>query len=171
VDTVVDLRVDDHPEPIRELRRLLGIHQRWHALRRASRFYRSKEWSKGIEVLTQALAKHPDDATILYDLACYESLAGRLDDAMRHLARSLALEPGHVPMAQRDGDLDPLRGARTSARPWVHPRPTERGSCRMRLFCRVGGTVRPNGAARRAVRPGPPGPRLGHPTSSSGVAS
>jgi uncharacterized Ntn-hydrolase superfamily protein len=116
VDKVVDLRVDDSPEPIKELRRLLGIHQRWDALRRASRHYQAKEWAKGIDVLTSALAKYPDDATILYDLACYESLGGRLDDAMKHLARSLQLEPGHVPMAQRDSDLDPLREREDFAR-------------------------------------------------------
>ena len=39
IDRVCDLRVDDHPEPIAELRRLLGIHLRWDALRRAGGHY------------------------------------------------------------------------------------------------------------------------------------
>jgi uncharacterized Ntn-hydrolase superfamily protein len=35
VDRICDLRVDDHPEPIVELRRLLTVWRRWHAERSA----------------------------------------------------------------------------------------------------------------------------------------
>ena len=30
LDRVVDLRVEDHPEPVNELRRLLAIHREYH---------------------------------------------------------------------------------------------------------------------------------------------
>src|SRR5262249_40322284 len=36
LDRVCDLRVDDHPQPIAELQRLLDIHLRFEAVRRAS---------------------------------------------------------------------------------------------------------------------------------------
>ncbi len=108
LDRVVDLRVDDNPEPIRELRRLLGIQQRWDALRRASKFYQDKDYARGAELLTAALAKYPDDPIILYDLACYESLAGRRDAALAHLRRSLEREPKNREMAKGDRDFAPL---------------------------------------------------------------
>jgi hypothetical protein len=60
-------------------------------------------------VLAQGLARYPGDATILYDLACYESLAGRLDDALAHARRALELDESLRPLAVGDPDLDPLR--------------------------------------------------------------
>jgi uncharacterized Ntn-hydrolase superfamily protein len=109
IDRVVDLRVDDHPEPILELRRLWEIQQRWDALRRASGFYRALDYDSGIRILEEAAARYPDDATILYDLACYESLAGRHEAAVGHVRRAIELEPGYREAAAVDEDFATLR--------------------------------------------------------------
>lgn len=110
IDRVVDLRVDDHLEPIAELRRLLEVHTRWEVLRRASVHYQAKEYAAGIELLSEGLERFPEDATLLYDLACYESLAGMREAALEHLGRSLGLEPKYREMAAGDSDFDPLEG-------------------------------------------------------------
>jgi uncharacterized Ntn-hydrolase superfamily protein len=109
VDKVVDLRVDDHEEPIAELRRLLGIHLVWDALRRATAFHAPGRHLEGAALLREALERFPDEPTLLYDLACYEAQAGELEPARAHLARSLELEPGYREMAGSDPDLAPLR--------------------------------------------------------------
>ncbi len=109
VDRVVDLRVDDHEAPIAELRRLLEIHLRWDYLKRAFGYRSAGRLEQGAEVLAQGLSRYPDDATILYDLACYESLAGRLDDALVHVRRALELDESLRPLADGDPDLDALR--------------------------------------------------------------
>jgi uncharacterized Ntn-hydrolase superfamily protein len=94
LDRSCDLRVDDHPEPIAELRRLLGIHLIWDALRRASSHHAAGRYGEGVDLLVAAHLRFGDDATLLYDLACFESLDGRLDDALGHIRRALELEPG-----------------------------------------------------------------------------
>ncbi|HET9508171.1 MAG TPA: DUF1028 domain-containing protein [Gaiellaceae bacterium] len=110
IDRVVDLRVDDHPEPIAELRRLLELQLRWSFLKRASGRREAGRPEDGVEVLAEGLRRYPDDATILYDLGCYESLAGRLDDALVHVRRALELDESLRPLAAADSDLDALRG-------------------------------------------------------------
>lgn len=105
IDRVADLRVDDHPEPIAELRRLLGIHARWDVLRRAFAHHSAGRFAEGADVLAAGLERFPDDPLLLYDLACYEARAGRGDDALEHLARSIALEPAHVETARGDADF------------------------------------------------------------------
>lgn len=109
IDRVVDLRVDDHIEPIAELRRLLGVHTHFDFLRRAFVHYQAKEYVKGIELLSKAHGQFPQDAMILYDLACYESLAGRKNDAIAHLGKSLYIEPKYRESAKGDTDFDPIR--------------------------------------------------------------
>ena len=101
--------MDDHPEPIAELRRLLEIQLRWSFLKRAAGRREAGRPEDGAEVLAEGLRRYPDDATILYDLGCYESLAGRLDEALAHVRRALALDESLRPLAAADSDLDALR--------------------------------------------------------------
>ncbi len=49
------------------------------------------------------------DASIEYDMACYLSMAGRLDDAAEHLALAVELGWTRTNWLRIDPDLDPLR--------------------------------------------------------------
>jgi uncharacterized Ntn-hydrolase superfamily protein len=109
LDRVVDLRVDDHPEPIRELRRLLDVHRRWDALRLATRHHAPGEYELGAAILRGAVDELGEDAVVLYDLACFEALAGQTTQAEEHLARALELDPGLRASAEADPDLASLR--------------------------------------------------------------
>jgi uncharacterized Ntn-hydrolase superfamily protein len=109
IDRICELRVEDHPEPIVELRRLLGIHQVWDALRRATSFHQPGKYAEGAALLRAELAKQGDDPVLLYDLACFESLAGDSEEALAHIARALELDPQLRPGAARDSDFDPVR--------------------------------------------------------------
>jgi uncharacterized Ntn-hydrolase superfamily protein len=109
VDRVCELRVEDHPEPIAELRRLLGIHLVWTAVRRASAFHAPGRYPEGVALLRDAVARHGDHAVLLYDLACYEALAGESEEALAHLARAVELDAGLRAGAVADSDFDPVR--------------------------------------------------------------
>jgi uncharacterized Ntn-hydrolase superfamily protein len=108
IDRICELRVDDHPEPIVELRRLLGINQVWDALRHASSFHEPGKYRDGAAILRDALARHGDDPVLLYDLACFESLAGDTEEALAHVTRSLELDPQLRPGAAVDSDFEAL---------------------------------------------------------------
>jgi tetratricopeptide (TPR) repeat protein len=77
-------------------------------LSRASAHHRPGAYAEGVRILAEGLARHGEDATILYDLACYEALAGRRDDALAHLRRSIELEPSYRELAVSDGDFAAL---------------------------------------------------------------
>jgi uncharacterized Ntn-hydrolase superfamily protein len=109
LDRVCDLRVDDHPEPIAELRRLVGIDLVWRSLRHASAFHETGRYAEGVELLGGVLARHGEDAYLLYDLACFEALAGERD-ALGHLRRALELDPGLRASAAADRDFAALAG-------------------------------------------------------------
>jgi uncharacterized Ntn-hydrolase superfamily protein len=108
VDRVCELRVEDHPEPIAELRRLLGIHLIWDALRRASAFHAPGRYREGVDLLATALAERGENAALLYDLACFECLAGDAEAALAHAGRSLELEPGMRAAMAVDSDFAAL---------------------------------------------------------------
>jgi uncharacterized Ntn-hydrolase superfamily protein len=108
LDRICELRVEDHAEPIAELRRLLGIHLVWDALRRATAFHAPGRYRQGAELLARTLAERGEDAALLYDLACFESLSGDAPGALDHLRRALELDPGMRASAARDPDLAAL---------------------------------------------------------------
>ena len=52
---------------------------------------------------------------MLYNLACYESLAGRSDAALSDLRRSIELDPSFRELARGDADFDPIRARSQSS--------------------------------------------------------
>ena len=108
IDRVCDLRVEDHPEPIVELRRLVGIWADWEAQRRANMLYERGDPGAAADALTAALAVK-EEPMLLYNLACYESLAGRGEDAVAHLRRAVELDESYRGLARDDPDFDSVR--------------------------------------------------------------
>jgi hypothetical protein len=64
---------------------------------------------RGLEVLHEGLAEKGEHERLLYDLACFESLAGKTDDAIAHLMRATELDPKFLAYAADDPDLDAIR--------------------------------------------------------------
>ena len=108
LDRICDLRVDDHREPIVELRRLLGIRLVWDALRSATAFHEAGRYAEGVALLAAAHERFGDDAMLLYDLACFESLDGRTTDALAHVRRAVELDPGTRAAIAVDSDFAAL---------------------------------------------------------------
>ena len=59
-------------------------------------------------ILLDAVEKHPDEAMIRYNLACYECQLGELDAAKEYLDQAFSLEPKCRTIAREDSDLEAL---------------------------------------------------------------
>jgi uncharacterized Ntn-hydrolase superfamily protein len=105
LDRICDLRVDDHTEPIVELRRLLEIGLVWDALRSATALHAPGRYTEGVALLTAAHERFGDDPMLLYDLACFECLDGRTAAALDHVGRAIELDPGVRPAVAVDSDF------------------------------------------------------------------
>ncbi len=71
--------------------------------------YDAGEYTEAADRAGAVIAAHPDDAGLLYNVACCESLAGRADDAIDHLRLAIGLDDEFRAMAAEDADLDPVR--------------------------------------------------------------
>lgn len=79
----------------------------WYA---AEPHYLAGEYEHGLEVLFEGLEHHPWSPGLNYQLACYLALAGRGDDAVKHLSVALEGPDDRVARwAAEDKDLDSLR--------------------------------------------------------------
>jgi hypothetical protein len=71
--------------------------------------YKAKDYASGAGTVREGLERYPDNASILYTLACFESLGGDRDSALEHLGQAAAHEPRVAEWAKDDADLDPIR--------------------------------------------------------------
>jgi len=71
--------------------------------------YEAGKYAEVADRAAAALASDPPYGVIYYNVACCESLAGRTEDALRHLRRAIELSDRFRAFAEGDSDLDPLR--------------------------------------------------------------
>jgi tetratricopeptide (TPR) repeat protein len=72
-------------------------------------YYQAGDYDRAIEVLKPMAEQHPEYPTVLYNLACIESLAGRPEDAIEHLRRSIERSDRSRTLARDDSDFDQIR--------------------------------------------------------------
>ena len=81
----------------------------WERSAPAFGYFATKEYDKAYELLSSAHEEFPDDAGVLFNLACSESLLGRSDDAIDHLRQAVASDERFKELARADSDFDPIR--------------------------------------------------------------
>jgi uncharacterized Ntn-hydrolase superfamily protein len=107
-DRAIDIRVDDHPEPIQELGRLLRVAQTYRAWNEGWKAFTEKRFAEALALQEKAARLSPDNAEVYYDLAVIQLGAGKKDDAVESLKKSIELNPALKKQAAGDKDLQGL---------------------------------------------------------------
>ena len=81
----------------------------WEAWLEASPHLEAGEPERGIEIFERTLAAYPGNPNVLYNLACFEALAGRAEAALVHLGEAVEADPRTREWAQTDSDFDAIR--------------------------------------------------------------
>lgn len=112
VERIVDIRVDDSPEPFKELRRLMnmttGVLQR--LLTSAAALSKSGKHADAIAEAKQALDINPRSEQAMYALARIHALAGDATSAVAQLTAAISRQPKQWKFeASNDAAFDTLR--------------------------------------------------------------
>jgi uncharacterized Ntn-hydrolase superfamily protein len=109
-DRAIDIRVDDHPEPFKELGRLLDYAQMNYSWNEAWTLFTQKKAGEALPHMEHAARVAPKNPEVLYDLCVIRLAAGDPDGALQALAKALKFNPKLKKQAAGDGDLSGLRG-------------------------------------------------------------
>jgi uncharacterized Ntn-hydrolase superfamily protein len=107
-DVYCDLRVDDHEDPIAELRRIFDMWKEWALILEGYRLCEEESWERAFEVGRDAVRLGPDKGEPHYHLACYYSKAGMRDEALEELRAAVDRDETLGPRARLDTDFEPL---------------------------------------------------------------
>jgi uncharacterized Ntn-hydrolase superfamily protein len=94
-DRYVDLRVEDHADPVGELRRLLDIELGKDPLARARRLAREGHAAEAITVLQEAIVRYPGWDALRFEAARLLLASGEKEKGKAALAEAVARAPGH----------------------------------------------------------------------------
>jgi tetratricopeptide (TPR) repeat protein len=70
-----------------------------------------KDYSAARKCFEKAIRLKPDYVDPYYNLACVSAAGGRVKQGLRYLGKAISMDPGVKGWAQKDPDLDPLRGS------------------------------------------------------------
>jgi uncharacterized Ntn-hydrolase superfamily protein len=93
-ETKVSLRVEDHPEPLVELRRLVALQEAYELAGKADALVNDGEHDAAARLYGQASELAPDNHELLFWAGLGAAQSGELDTAVARVTRAIALQPG-----------------------------------------------------------------------------
>ena len=107
-DRVVDIRVDDHPRPLEELRRVLDLFRSGEMVRAANASLAQGNPEEALATASAARDKSPENDNAWVALAAAQARMGRDAEALESLRRAVELNPGRMRTLPRDRNFERL---------------------------------------------------------------
>ena len=100
-DRLFDFRIDDHPDPIGEVRRLLAYARCHHRVEAATQKADRSDLESAIAEIEACCQAYPDEPEFAYRRALFLAGAGYLPEAMQRLAELDAAHPNWIETIRR----------------------------------------------------------------------
>jgi uncharacterized Ntn-hydrolase superfamily protein len=107
-DRLVDLRVEDHPEPVKELRRLVSINRAYHFMNRGDERLAADDAEGAMDAYNEAMRLAPEIVEIQFWSALTLFTNGREQEALEIFKRVFEREPLWIEVARRLPQADLL---------------------------------------------------------------
>jgi uncharacterized Ntn-hydrolase superfamily protein len=96
-----ELRVEDHPEPLEELRRVLTVSEAYDLASKADDAMGEGRHEDAARYGAEALALQPDNHEFMFWAALGMAQGGQMDDALAMMRRAIELQPGWAELLGR----------------------------------------------------------------------
>jgi uncharacterized Ntn-hydrolase superfamily protein len=103
-DRLLDLRVEDHPYPVQELRRLVNLQRMYDKMNEGDQYLTKDDLDKAVEVYESALEMAPDEATngeVAFWTGISLAGAGRVEQALPYLVRAQRVHAKWAELVER----------------------------------------------------------------------
>lgn len=109
-DRAIDIRVDDHTEPFKELGRLLDYAQMNYSWNEGWTLFTQKKFAAALPLMERTARLGAEIPEVWYDLAVIRLAAGKESEALAALKKAIELNPKLKEQARVDEDMSALRG-------------------------------------------------------------
>jgi len=92
-DRLIDLRVEDHSEPIAELKRLRRLHRVYSLIDEAEEIFTQGNHKKAIAIIQKAIELNPNSDDAYVDLGMTYTKMGKTQEARKAFNKAISLNP------------------------------------------------------------------------------
>jgi uncharacterized Ntn-hydrolase superfamily protein len=92
-DKFIELRVEDHPDPVNELKRLLRLHRVYYLIDEAELKFTQGSLEAAVSNIEEALKIHPNCDDAYLDLGLIYLRAQRMEDTLKAFKRAVEINP------------------------------------------------------------------------------
>ena len=110
-DTVVSLHVEDHPDPLVELRRLVRLHNAYALANQADQCVNDGRYDEAARLYQQASELAPGNHELLLWAGLGAAQSGDLDTGVVRVRAAIELHPGWHELLERSADVAPSAAA------------------------------------------------------------
>ncbi|HEX6851152.1 MAG TPA: DUF1028 domain-containing protein [Candidatus Polarisedimenticolaceae bacterium] len=107
-DRLVDLRIEDHADPLAEMRRLLTLHRAYERMNRGDEAVAAGKMDEALKEYSAAQAMVPQNDEFVFWTAVTLVANGRNDEAMPMFARAFRMNPAWMLLVPRLPDVGQL---------------------------------------------------------------
>jgi uncharacterized Ntn-hydrolase superfamily protein len=100
-DRVYDLRVEDNPAPLVELKRLIGLNKAYNHMNRGDELLTENKVEEAMESYTKAMEMYPDNAEMVFWPAATLALSGKVDQSLPLFKKAFAIDPNWAILVPR----------------------------------------------------------------------
>jgi uncharacterized Ntn-hydrolase superfamily protein len=100
-ETTISLRVEDHPEPIAELKRLLALRDAYELAGQADALVNEARYDEAARLYVRASERAPDNHELLFWAGLGAAQSGDLDTAVARVRHAIAMQPGWQVLLRR----------------------------------------------------------------------
>jgi uncharacterized Ntn-hydrolase superfamily protein len=109
VDRIMDLRVEDHPEPLKELRRLVNVHRAYQHMNAGDLAIEKGDVDGALREYGAAQTMMPDNLEMAYWTAVSLVNVGRLEESLPLFKKVFAGDPNWIELTPRLQKVDLLK--------------------------------------------------------------
>jgi uncharacterized Ntn-hydrolase superfamily protein len=100
-DRLFDLRVEDHPDPLVELKRLIHLAKAYQHMNRGDEFMTENKVQEAMQAYTAAMNMVPDNAEMIFWPAVTMATIGRVEESLPLFQKAFALDPNWAVLVPR----------------------------------------------------------------------
>jgi len=100
-DKVIDLRVEDHQEPLQELRRLVKLHKAYQHMNNGDVAIEENDFERAAAEYSAAAALAPNNLEVVYWQAITLATGGKVEQAKPLLCRVFSADPNWIELTRR----------------------------------------------------------------------
>ncbi len=81
-EKIIDLRIEDHKQPIKELKRLIKVHRAYQHMNKGDEYFTNGDVNMALQEYAAAKKLYPENLEVIYWQAVTMANAGKLEDAL-----------------------------------------------------------------------------------------